>query len=411
MPTPRKDETKDEYIKRCIPYVIKEGTAKNPKQAYAICLSMWKKYKEKEEMSKEKRKIFTCDAVLDIITHEVTYTATINSNGNVTYEEKNKAVEKYEITAAIGNRFMNGGYLSEEEIKNSLDKWNGTLHDINHEGIGAFGQDIRYFVGYHTNVRYDNGALKMTLNIVDDTEYAKAWRGYVNLCKAAGKTPNVSITYMAEQEFIEAKELPNYKDYGLKENDKVPILKNIVPLAVSTVVIGRCNDSDGCGVDTGEEEESTENIEENGVVPSNPSNYGKSETSWSAPSLKDFTSKSWDELSDAEKRHIASHFAWSATMPPEKYGDLKLPHHEPKSGAVNRNAVRAALAAVAGARGGVDIPAADKSKVLAHLRHHAEELGMKLKGESDEDILAFLKEEEEKEALIRWLKNFEKKED
>lgn len=403
MPTPRKGESQKDFIKRCIPYVIKEGTTDNPKQAYAICLSLWKKVKRSEEMSKGKYKIFTCDAVLDIITQSITYTT--NADSNEVHVETN-STETYEIVAAIGNRFMNGGYLSEEEIKRSLDKWNNTLHDINHAGINSLGQDIRYFVGYHTNVRYENGALRMTLNIVDDTEYAKAWKGYIKLCKEAGRVPNVSITYLGRQEFVKAEELPNYKEFGLTGNETVPVLRDVTPIAVSTVVIGRCNDSDGCGVDL---EEDTENMKENGVVPGNPSGYGKSEAPWSAPSLKDFTSKSWDELSDAERRHIASHFAWSATMPPEKYGDLKLPHHEPKSGAVNRNAVRAALAAVAGARGGVDIPAADKPKVLAHLRGHAKELGMKLKGESEEDILEFLKEEEEKEAIIKWLK--EHKED
>jgi hypothetical protein len=41
MPKPRPTESKSEYISRCIPYVIKEGTAKDEKQAAAICNSMW----------------------------------------------------------------------------------------------------------------------------------------------------------------------------------------------------------------------------------------------------------------------------------------------------------------------------------------------------------------------------------
>ena len=41
MPTPKAGESKDDFIKRCIPIVIDDGTAKDGKQAYAICASMF----------------------------------------------------------------------------------------------------------------------------------------------------------------------------------------------------------------------------------------------------------------------------------------------------------------------------------------------------------------------------------
>ena len=45
MPTPpRKDETKEKFISRCIPIIVKEGT--KPNQAAAICYSMWRHTKE-----------------------------------------------------------------------------------------------------------------------------------------------------------------------------------------------------------------------------------------------------------------------------------------------------------------------------------------------------------------------------
>jgi cell division protein FtsB len=112
-----------------------------------------------------------------------------------------------------------------------------------------------------------------------------------------------------------------------------------------------------------------------GVVPNNPSGYKKAEinTPWSKPRLQDFTSKDWSELSDQEKRRIAAHFAWSPKMPPNAFTDLKLPHHRPSDGAVVWNGVRAAMAALMGARGGVQIPAADKRKVYSHLAAHYKE--------------------------------------
>lgn len=41
MPTPKPEEKEKDYIKRCIPIVMKEGTAKDNRQAFAICKSMW----------------------------------------------------------------------------------------------------------------------------------------------------------------------------------------------------------------------------------------------------------------------------------------------------------------------------------------------------------------------------------
>lgn len=41
MPTVQPGETQAQFMTRCIPKVIEDGTAKNPHQAIAICLSMW----------------------------------------------------------------------------------------------------------------------------------------------------------------------------------------------------------------------------------------------------------------------------------------------------------------------------------------------------------------------------------
>lgn len=41
MPTPNADESRDEFVERCIPVAIEDGTAENPDQAIAICNSMW----------------------------------------------------------------------------------------------------------------------------------------------------------------------------------------------------------------------------------------------------------------------------------------------------------------------------------------------------------------------------------
>jgi hypothetical protein len=43
MPTPRENETQDEFVNRCIPKVINDGTTNDPQQAYAICISIYER--------------------------------------------------------------------------------------------------------------------------------------------------------------------------------------------------------------------------------------------------------------------------------------------------------------------------------------------------------------------------------
>jgi len=54
MPVPKEGEKRSDFISRCIPIVINEGTTDDPKQAAAICYSIWKKKypKSKSEILK-----------------------------------------------------------------------------------------------------------------------------------------------------------------------------------------------------------------------------------------------------------------------------------------------------------------------------------------------------------------------
>jgi len=51
MPTPQKNETKEDFIQRCIPIVIDEKTAENNEQAFAICNSMYEQSIETDAIS------------------------------------------------------------------------------------------------------------------------------------------------------------------------------------------------------------------------------------------------------------------------------------------------------------------------------------------------------------------------
>lgn len=146
---------------------------------------------------------------------------------------------------------MNGGFLPSDVLKKSTEHWNGTLHDVNHEGIGGWEMNILAFIGYHSNAKYDakNKELSMDLHIKMNTHLAEAWKAFIDLCKEAGQVPNVSTTYRVSRTWVKASELPvNYKEYGLHADELVPYITEIFPAAVATVVIGRCSDKDGCGL-------------------------------------------------------------------------------------------------------------------------------------------------------------------
>ena len=50
MPTPQPNESRDEFIERCIPMVIEEGTANDEEQAYAVCESYWEEAEGDNDM-------------------------------------------------------------------------------------------------------------------------------------------------------------------------------------------------------------------------------------------------------------------------------------------------------------------------------------------------------------------------
>jgi hypothetical protein len=164
------------------------------------------------------------------------------------------------MIAVIGDRFMNGGFLPKEVLQKSYKQWNGTLHDINHMGTSTgfflMQTDITYFIGYHKNVKYDEAskAVSMELVIHNRTKFAEAWQAYIELCSMAGQIPNVSVTYFAQRKFVPTSELPKEADWkkeGYGKDDLVPVLTNIIPFCVSTVLQGRCGDKDGCGIRSG----------------------------------------------------------------------------------------------------------------------------------------------------------------
>ena len=112
---------------------------------------------------------------------------------------------------------------------------------------------------------------------------------------------------------------------------------------------------------------STKSAQLKAAVPFKATDKAPEDEAWSAPALKDFTDKAWGVLTDAEKKGIMGHFAYTTNMPPESYGDMKLPHHRPSDMMVVWNGVAAGAARMNQMK---DIPAADMKAIASHMAGH-----------------------------------------
>lgn len=114
---------------------------------------------------------------------------------------------------------------------------------------------------------------------------------------------------------------------------------------------------------------------ENRSVPKNVSTKkAPTDTPWAAPTLGDFTDKTWDNLAAGERTAIAGHFAWKSG---DGFADLHLPHHRAKDGAI-------VLRGVVAAAGRIDQTAGvDKSAVRSHLEAHYHAFNLKAPWEAD----------------------------
>jgi len=132
---------------------------------------------------------------------------------------------------------------------------------------------------------------------------------------------------------------------------------------------------------------------EKAYVPPNPPGYGLDNRSdWTRPTFEQFLDAMdlprdtrWEDLSAAQRRWVASHFAWAPSRNTEEYtfSDLKLPHHIPTerypNSVVKWGGVRAAAQRLPTA----DVPEDEVPAIQRHLAEHYHEFGRKAPWERD----------------------------
>jgi len=94
---------------------------------------------------------------------------------------------------------------------------------------------------------------------------------------------------------------------------------------------------------------------------------GAVDEEWLAPTLEDFTSGVWDDLSDAEKSRIECHFAYAGQ---DAFDEIKFAHHKVIEGGVGPVVWKGVAACMATLIGVNDIPEDDRKGVYEHLSQH-----------------------------------------
>ena len=102
----------------------------------------------------------------------------------------------------------------------------------------------------------------------------------------------------------------------------------------------------------------------------------ETERAWSAPNLKDFTDKSWADLTATEKNHVKSFYLY-APADASKFGDLALPYKDPSTGKASLDALKAAASRLPN----TDIPESAKQQIGKKIASEMKALGSEYGGE------------------------------
>jgi hypothetical protein len=101
MPTPQPEEKQNEFVSRCIPIVLEDGTAKDQKQAVAVCNSLWEKNvpssTEGEEKDMSETKMIHGEEM------EVMTSAVMPLGGATSFVELDAMMEAEEMASKVGS--------------------------------------------------------------------------------------------------------------------------------------------------------------------------------------------------------------------------------------------------------------------------------------------------------------------
>lgn len=132
MPTPRKNEKHDDFIERCIPLVIEEGTAQDGAQAKAICESFWDEDKKDRfilDLEADFRKRFSKSKSIDPLPIENLFIPFGTLNPSITRQTEN--ITWYWDESAKQYRTAKGVFLKREKaLELALESINASKNQV-----------------------------------------------------------------------------------------------------------------------------------------------------------------------------------------------------------------------------------------------------------------------------------------
>ena len=273
--------------------------------------------------------------------------------------ESIKAVEKTDASAPGRSRQFVISTATVDRDNDSVAAAGWQLDNYKKNPVVLFAHDYSSLpVAKCTDVRTKGGNLIATAEFADHDMANTVLRlidgGFLNATSVGFRPLKYSMN--------EARSGMDFAEQELLEFSIVPVPANPDALLVSRELIGDVARVKEWAKDT------LAALASKGVSPHDVSmKKAPDGASWSAPSLTDMVgSTGWGDLSAAQKTHVAGHYAWVASDPPDAFGDCKLPHHDGKSGSV----VWSGVAAAAARMNQATIPSADMGAVKAHLARH-----------------------------------------
>ena len=157
----------------------------------------------------------------------------------------------------------------------------------------------------------------------------------------------------SDRKVLEGQKGKTYEEWELLEYSAVPVPSNPEALTIAR--------SKGLKVEEIEKYlEVKDEMELKGVIPYKETPKAPEDTPWNAPK----------EIREADVSDLKIMCAWYDSENPDIKTSYKLPHHRAKDHYVVWRGVAAAMGALLGARGGVNIPEKDKRGVYNHLAKH-----------------------------------------
>lgn len=362
MPTPQPGESEDQFIARCIPIVLDDGTAEDNEQAVAICYSMWREREGDQrdrEMSKSSQAqehktlpfiVTKIDGDQGVVEHTIAVMGNVDlGNDRIHPGAFAKTIHERASRVRVLDAHNAGSVLN--VIGKPLALWEIGRDDLPAKVRQAYPDAV--------------GALMARTQFLMDTPEGKGAFTRIR----DGAVDEYSIGYDAlradyTDETVSGKEITvrNLREIRLWEYSVVPFAMNP---ATSTLSAKERREPDP------EPPRYVPEDEDKGASGSTTLPIADRARAWDATAAERRV-RAWADAEDAPNAKYRSAFFWYDGGAADQFGSYKLQFADVIDGTLTAipRAVFAAAAALQGSRGGVDIPDGDRAGVRSRVERY-----------------------------------------